>query len=97
MEDNKLTFIDENGNEVLCEILFTVHSDEFEKYYVLFYPLGEEDEDGNIDVMAASFVETEDGQGELEEITTEEEWKFVEEVLEAYEADEEDEESEDEE
>lgn len=97
MEDNKLTFIDENGNEVLCEILFTVHSDEFEKDYVLFYPLGEEDEDGNIDVMAASFVETEDGQGELEEITTEEEWKFVEEALEAYEADEEDEESEDEE
>lgn len=88
MEDNKLTFIDENGNEVLCEILFTVHSDEFGKDYVLFYPLGEEDEDGNIDVMAASFVETEDGQGELEEITTEEEWKFVEEALEAYEADE---------
>ena len=31
MEDNKLTYIDENGNEVLCEVLFTFESEEFGK------------------------------------------------------------------
>ena len=97
MEDNKLTFIDENGNEVLCEILFTVHSDEFGKDYVLFYPVGGEDEEGNVEVMAASYIESDGGSGELSEITTEEEWEFIAETLEAYAAsDVEDEEEEDE-
>lgn len=91
MENNKLTFIDEKGNEVLCEILFTVHSDEFGKDYVLFYPIGQEDEEGNVDIMAASYLETSDGEGELEEVTTEEEWKFLEEMLESFEQDEEEE------
>ena len=40
-KDNKLTYIDDNGNEVLCEILFTFHADEFNKDYVLFYPVGD--------------------------------------------------------
>ena len=81
MEDNKLTFIDENGNEVLCEILFTFHSDEFNKDYVLFYPEGEEDEEGKINVMAASYTENENGEGELFEITEDAEWKLIEEIL----------------
>jgi len=42
-KDNKLTFIDENGNEVLCEILFTFESEEFGKNYVLFYPVSQAD------------------------------------------------------
>lgn len=81
MKDNKLTFVDENGNEVLCEILFTFHSDEFNKDYVLFYPEGEVDEEGRINVMAASYKENEDGEGELFEITEDAEWKLIEEVL----------------
>ena len=84
-QDNKLTFIDEEGNEVLCEILFTFHSDEFNKDYVLFYPVGEEDEDGNITVMAASYKEDENGNcGSLEEVVTDEEWELLEEVLETF-------------
>ncbi len=81
MKDNKLTFVDENGNEVLCEILFTFHSDEFNKDYVLFYPEGEVDEEGRINVMAAAYKENEDGEGELFEITEDAEWKLIEEVL----------------
>ncbi len=88
MDENKLTYIDENGNEVLCEILFTFHSDEFEKDYVLFYPEGDEDEDGKINVMAASYIEKEDGQGELLEVTTDAEWDLIEEMLQAFENDE---------
>ena len=55
--DNKLTYIDEDGNEVLCEILFTFNSEDFGKNYVLFYPVGSEDENGMIDLMAASYKE----------------------------------------
>ena len=84
-KENQLTFIDEQGNEVLCEILFTFNSEEFNKNYVLFYPVGSEDEDGNIEVMAASYVEDEDGTcGELQDITTDEEWELIEEMLESF-------------
>ena len=84
-KENQLTFIDEQGNEVLCEILFTFNSEEFNKNYVLFYPVGSEDEDGNIEVMAASYVEAEDGTcGELQDITTDAEWELIEEMLESF-------------
>ena len=33
--DNKLTYIDENGNEVLCEVLFTFESEETNKNYMV--------------------------------------------------------------
>ena len=83
--ENQLTFIDEQGNEVLCEILFTFNSEEFNKNYVLFYPVGSEDEDGNVEVMAASYVEKEDGTcGELHDIETDEEWELIEEMLESF-------------
>ena len=84
-KENQLTFIDEQGNEVLCEILFTFNSEEFNKNYVLFYPVGSEDEDGNIEVMAASYIESEDGTcGELQDVTTDEEWELIEEMLESF-------------
>jgi len=84
-KENHLTFIDEQGNEVLCEILFTFNSEEFNKNYVLFYPVGSEDEDGSIEVMAASYVESEDGTcGELQDVTTDEEWELIEEMLESF-------------
>ena len=85
-KDNKLTYIDDNGNEVLCEILFTFHADEFNKDYVLFYPVGDEDEDGKINVMAAQYIEKEgDASGELFEVTNDDEWALIEEMLDLYE------------
>ncbi len=81
-KENRLTFIDEDGNEVLCEILFTFESKEFNKNYVLFYPVG--DDDDEIEVMAASYVPTEDGEGELQAIETEEEWAMIENVLDQF-------------
>jgi uncharacterized protein YrzB (UPF0473 family) len=81
-KENRLTFIDEDGNEILCEILFTFESKEFNKHYVLFYPVGGDEED--IEVMAASYVPTEDGEGELHAIETEEEWAMIENVLDQF-------------
>ncbi len=84
-KENQLTIIDENGNEILCEVLFTFNSEEFNKNYVVFYPVGSEEEDGTISVMAASYVELEDGTcGELSEVTDEKEWELIEEMLESF-------------
>ncbi len=83
--ENRLTYIDEEGNEILCEVLFTFDSEEFKKNYVLFYPIGEVDEEGNINVMAASYTEGEDGNvGELFEVQAEEEWNLIEEMLKSF-------------
>jgi len=81
MNEQQITIVDENGNEQLCEILFFFHSDEFNKDYVLYYPIGEEDENGEIIVHASAFVQNEeDTEGELMPIETEEEWDVVEEM-----------------
>lgn len=93
--DNKLIYIDEEGTEVLCEILFTFDSEEFEKSYVLFYEVGKENDD-EVEVLAASYVPSEDGSvGELHDVETEEEWEMIEETLEMYSDDEDEDEEHD--
>ena len=70
--DGQLTIIDSEGNEKLCQILFTLESEEFGKKYVVFYEVSElndvDNDEDEIPLMAASYVETEDGSGELSEI-----------------------------
>lgn len=83
MENEKqLIFIDEKGDEVLCDILFTFESEEFKKSYVLFSPVGSEDENGQLEVAAASYIPSEDGSvGELNAIESDEEWALIEDML----------------
>ncbi|GHH97115.1 DUF1292 domain-containing protein [Neobacillus kokaensis] len=84
-EDRYITLVNDNGDEELFEILLTFDSDEFEKSYVLFYPVGaseddEDDDDG--EVHAYSYIPTEEGGfGELMPIESDEEWDMVEEVF----------------
>ncbi|MEH7354212.1 DUF1292 domain-containing protein [Neobacillus drentensis] len=81
-EDRYITLIDENGDEQLFEILFTFDSDEFEKSYVFFYPVGANEDEEEIDILTYAYIPTEDGGfGELMEIETDEEWDMVEEVF----------------
>jgi uncharacterized protein YrzB (UPF0473 family) len=84
--ENNITVVDENGNEQLCEVLFTFDSEEFGKSYVLYYPIGaEEDDEEEIEIHASSFTPTEDGQdGELMPIESDEEWDMIEEMLETF-------------
>lgn len=82
MEDNVISIEMEDGTEILCEIIFTFHSDEYNKSYVLYTPVN--DEDGS--VYASSFVEQEDGMGELEDVTDDAEWEMIEEVLNTFQA-----------
>ena len=93
MNEQQITIVDENGNEQLCEILFYFHSDEFNKDYVLYYPIGEEDENGEIIVHASAFVQSDENtEGELMPIETEEEWDVVEEMYNTFVQEQEDEE-----
>lgn len=80
--ENNITVVDENGNEQLCEILFTFDSEKFNKSYVLYYPMSNEDEEEEIEIHASSFTPSDDNKdGELAPIETEEEWDLVEEML----------------
>ena len=82
MNENKLTFIDENGQEVPCTVLFTFESEEFGKNYVIFYADTDEEE---VELMAASYTLNEDGTvKELQEIENDDEWELIEEVLEEF-------------
>ena len=39
-----ITVVDENGNEQLFEVLFTFDSEDFGKSYVLYFPVGAEED-----------------------------------------------------
>ena len=90
-----ITVIDDQGNEQLCEVLFTFENEEFSKSYVLYYPLGaDEDENEEIEIHASAFTPSEDGKdGDLLPIETDEEWAMIEEMLNTF-LDEEEEEDE---
>lgn len=82
--DNTITVIDENGNEQLCEILFTFDSEDYNKSYIFYYPAGAaEREDEEVEIFAAIYEPRENDieQGDLKPIESDEEWEMVEEVL----------------
>lgn len=84
MEENYLTVVDDDGNEILCEILFTFDSDEFEKSYVFYVPV-EVTDDEDIEVLCSSYHPEEDGSiGTLSPIESDEEWDMIEEVFNTY-------------
>ena len=80
MKKNSFSMIDENGNEVVYDVLFTFESDETGKNYIV-YTDNSRDENGNIEVYA-SIYNPEDPQSKLEAITTDKEWKVIETILE---------------
>ena len=84
LDENQLTVIDENGNEVLWEILFTFDSDDYNKSYVVYYPAGaeNEDEEGNVDLHVSAYIPGENNEGgELLPVETDAEWDMIEEVI----------------
>lgn len=79
--ENNITVVDEEGNEQLCEVLFT-DSEEFGKSYVLYYPIGADEDEEEVEIHASAFVPSEDNtDGELMPIETDEEWDLIEEML----------------
>ncbi len=85
--ENKIIIVDEEGKERVCEILFTYQHPETEKNYVVLYPIDEvenEDENEELDLFAYSFVESEDGTGELFALETDEEYDMINEVIDQF-------------
>ncbi|MGO2082177.1 DUF1292 domain-containing protein [Vagococcus sp.] len=91
-QEDLITLIDEEGNEVLFRIHMTIDGQEqFNKDYVLLYdastPEGEE-----VELLAYAYVQEEgEAEGNLLEVETEAEWDMIEEVFNAFEAEEEEE------
>lgn len=78
IKDNQIIIQDDNGNEHLCEILFTYEHEERNKKYVFFFDPNEED-----NVMVMSYTDN----GELFPIEDDEEYDEIEEVFNAYQED----------
>ena len=80
MKKNSFSMIDENGNEVVYDVLFTFESEETNKNYIV-YTDNHKDDNGNIEVYA-SIYDPNDPKSRLEAIKTEKEWKVIETILE---------------
>ncbi|NRO77518.1 DUF1292 domain-containing protein [Lactobacillus helveticus] len=82
-KDRQITLIDDQGNEELYEVLFTFHSDDYDKAYVLLYPAAVGD-DEEIEVQAFSYDADDAGDvtsSDLHEIESDDEWDMVQGVL----------------
>ena len=82
MNDEKkgvFTIVNDKGEEVECEILFTFDSDETKKSYIV-YTDNTTDEDGSIRVYASVFDPT-GTNPDLLPIETEKEWLVIENIL----------------
>jgi len=79
MKKNTFSMLDENGNEIIYDVLFTFESEETGKNYIV-YTDNKKDETGNIEVYA-SIYDPNDPQSKLEAIKTEKEWKVIETIL----------------
>lgn len=80
MKKNTFTMIDENGREIVYDVLFTFESEETNKNYIV-YTDNTKDETGNVEVYA-SIYDPENPNSRLEPIETEKEWKVIETILE---------------
>ncbi len=78
-ERNSFKVINDNGEEIMCDILFTFDSEETGKSYIV-YTDNTRDDKGNIQVYASIYDPKAQDQ-KLEPITTESEWKVIETIL----------------
>ena len=78
-QDNTFTIVNDNGEEIKCEILFTYEDEKTKKNYMA-YTDNTLDEEGNTKVYASIFNPEEENPVLLP-IETDEEWKLIEGIL----------------
>ena len=78
-ENSTFSMVDENGNKITYDVLFTFESEETNKNYIV-YTDGTKDSDGQIQVYASIYDPT-DPHSKLEAIETEKEWKVIQTIL----------------
>ncbi len=80
-QDNTFTIINDKGEEVQCEVLFTYTNEETSVDYIA-YTDNTSDEEGNTKVYASIFNPEEENPVLLP-IETDEEWELIEGILES--------------
>ena len=73
---NQFTLIDEEGKEVVYDVLFTFDSEETNKSYIV-YTDNSTDEEGNIQVYASTYQKGEWTSTKLDPIETDKELKII--------------------
>ena len=76
---NTIKVTNDKGEQVVCDILFTFDSEETKKSYIV-YTDNSKDAEGNVQVFASIYDPNQEDQ-KLEPITTEQEWKVIETIL----------------
>ena len=79
LENGKINITNDQGEELICDVLFTFDSDETHKSYIA-YTDNTTDENGNIKVYANTYDPTGESL-DLEPLTEEKEWKVIENIL----------------
>ncbi|MBR4672137.1 MAG: DUF1292 domain-containing protein [Bacilli bacterium] len=77
--ENTFKIINDKGEEIMCDVLFTFDSEETKKSYIV-YTDNSRDAEGNVQVFASIYDPNQEDQ-KLEPITTEQEWKVIETIL----------------
>ena len=80
MKNNSFKVINDKGEEIVCDVLFTFDSDETKRSYVV-YTDNSKDETGNIQVFASTYNPNEENITTLGAVETEKEWKIIETIL----------------
>lgn len=80
-EKNTFKIMDNEGKEIVYEVLFTFDSEETNKSYIV-YTDNTTDDKGNVKVYASVYKPNSDST-ELLPIETEREWKIIETILES--------------
>jgi uncharacterized protein YrzB (UPF0473 family) len=83
MENNEYNIIitGENGEDIVCEILFTL--DKNDTNYVVYFE-ADKKEDEELELYASKYEETNEGEGKLIPIETDDEWDMIEEMINTY-------------
>lgn len=74
------TLVDEKGNEELYKEALRFQADTNHKWYIVLYPLDEENDD-EVSLQAFSFKDNDDGGIDLLPIDNAAEWEMVQEVI----------------
>lgn len=77
--DGKILIKNDEGKDILCDVLFTFDSDETKRSYIV-YTDNSKDELGNVKVYANIFDSFSDS-GDLLPIETKEEWDTIEQIF----------------
>lgn len=78
-DETKFEVINENGEEIECEVVFTFEDEKTGKHYIA-YTDDSIDEDGNT-ALFASIFDPDSDSNQLLPIETDEEWEMIEDIL----------------